>query len=163
MVDGGPGGGDSAPARTDECDDTTQTYEYEEDTMPVEDLRKSPTMNHLLEAQEQGQDIGHYGRLVFAMVGHHFLSNDELEQIMLKGGHTDKAKVDVLIQQVESRDYSPPRREKLLEYQSKQDFPIVPNPDDPDSGNLYRELNFPDDVFQHIEGYREKQVEASQS
>ncbi len=128
--------------------------------MSVEDLRKSPTMSHLLEAQEKGQDIGHYGRLVFAIVGHRFLDNDELEKIMLKGGDTDEAKVRTLVQQVEDRGYSPPRREKLLDYQSKQDFPIVPNSDDPDSGNLYRELDFPDDVFEHIEDYREHKVEA---
>ncbi len=131
--------------------------------MSVEDLRKSPTMSHLLEAQEQGQDIGHYGRLVFAMVGRRFVGDDELEKIMLKGGDTDEAKVRALIQQVEDRDYSPPRRERLLEWQAKQDFPIIPNADDPDAGNLYRELDFPDDVFEHIEGYREHKAEASHS
>jgi len=126
--------------------------------MSVEDLRKSPTMSHLLEAQEQGQDIGHYGRLVFAMVGRRFVGDDELEKIMLKGGDTDEAKVRALIQQVEDRDYSPPRRERLLEWQAKQDFPIIPNADDPDAGNLYRELDFPDDVFEHIETYHTQSI-----
>jgi len=130
--------------------------------MSVEDLRKSSTMSHLLEAQEKGQDIGHYGRLVFAIVAYRFLDNDELEKIMLKGGDTDEAKVRTLISQVESRGYSPPRREKLMEYQAKQDFPIVPNADDPDSGNLYRELDFPDDVFEHIEEYRTDKTQAEE-
>jgi len=41
--------------------------------MPVEDLRQSPMMSHLLDALDKGEDIGHYGRLTFAMVAHHFL------------------------------------------------------------------------------------------
>jgi DNA primase large subunit len=31
--------------------------------MPAEDLRQSPMMSHLLDALDQGEDIGHYGRL----------------------------------------------------------------------------------------------------
>ena len=46
--------------------------------MSVEDLRQSPTMSHMLDALDNGEDIGNYGRLVFAMVGRHFVSNDEL-------------------------------------------------------------------------------------
>jgi hypothetical protein len=37
--------------------------------MPVEDLKQSQMMNHMLEALENGEDIGHYGRLTFVMVG----------------------------------------------------------------------------------------------
>jgi hypothetical protein len=68
-------------------------------------------------------------------------------------------KARALVQQVIDRDYSPPRRERILEWQAKQDFPICPNPDDPNSCNVYRELNFPDDVFEHIEEYREQRAE----
>jgi hypothetical protein len=46
--------------------------------MAVEDLRQSPMMAHMLDALENGEDIGHYGRLVFAMIGRHFVDNDEL-------------------------------------------------------------------------------------
>ena len=35
--------------------------------MPVEDLKQSPMMNHMLEALDSGEDIGHYGRLTFVM------------------------------------------------------------------------------------------------
>ena len=42
--------------------------------MSVEALRKNDMMTHLLDALDRGQDIGHYGRLVFAMVARHFLS-----------------------------------------------------------------------------------------
>jgi hypothetical protein len=32
--------------------------------MSVEDLRQSPMMRHMLDALNDGEDIGHYGRLV---------------------------------------------------------------------------------------------------
>ncbi len=41
-----------------------------------------------------------------------------------------------------------------------QDFPIILNPDDPDSGNVYRDLKFPDDVYEHIGHYREAKAQA---
>ncbi len=46
--------------------------------MSVDDLRQSDMMAHLLDALDEGQDIGHYGKLVFAMVARHFLDEDEL-------------------------------------------------------------------------------------
>ena len=35
-------------------------------------------MAHLLDSLAAGKDIGHYGRLVFAMVARHFMSNEEV-------------------------------------------------------------------------------------
>lgn len=131
--------------------------------MAVEDLRKSPMMSHLLDALEHGEDIGHYGRLTFAMVARYFVGTDELVKLLMKGGDTDEAKARALVQQVEDRGYNPPRRERILEWQAKQDFPICPAPDDPDACNVYRQLDFPDSVFKHIEEYREQKVEASTS
>jgi len=46
--------------------------------MSVEELRKNDMMAHLLDSLDAGKDIGHYGRLVFAMVARHFLSKSEL-------------------------------------------------------------------------------------
>jgi hypothetical protein len=43
-----------------------------------EALRKDSMMAHLLDSLEAGKDIGHYGRLVFAMVARHFLPEDEV-------------------------------------------------------------------------------------
>ena len=123
--------------------------------MPVEDLRKSEMMNHLLDALEEGKDIGHYGRLTFAMVAHHFLDEEELVEWLSKDSDTDESKARALVQQVEERGYNPPRRERVLEWQEQQEFPICPNPDDPDSCNVYRELDFPEEVFEDIQGYRE--------
>ena len=48
-----------------------------EDAMvALDELRKNGMMSHLLDALERGEDIGHYGRLVFVMIAHHFLSDD---------------------------------------------------------------------------------------
>ena len=126
--------------------------------MPVEDLRQSPMMSHLLEALDRGEDIGHYGRLTFAMVAHHFLDRDELVEWLSKDGDTDENGASALAQQVEERGYNPPRRERILEWQEQQDFSICPNPKDPDACNVYNELQFPDGVYQDIREYREEKA-----
>jgi hypothetical protein len=122
--------------------------------MSVEDLRQSPMMNHLLDALDDGEDIGHYGRLTFAMVAHHFLERDELVEWLSKDGDTDENEARALAQQVQERGYNPPRRERILQWQEQQDFPICPNPDDPDACNVYNELQFPGEVYQDIQEYR---------
>jgi hypothetical protein len=127
--------------------------------MTVDQLRQNDMMAHLLDALERGQDIGHYGRLVFAMVGHHFLDTDELVAWITRDQSVSEAEARALATQVEHRDYSPPKRERILEWQKEQDFPILPNPDDPDAGNVYRDLHFPDDVYERIEEYYEHKAE----
>ena len=123
--------------------------------MPVEDLRQSPMMAHMLDALDNGEDIGHYGRLVFAIIGRHFVSNDELLELLTKDQDTDEQEMRALVQQVEEKGYSPPGREKILEYQRQQDFPICPDPDDPDACNPYADLQFPDEVYESIQEYRQ--------
>ena len=124
--------------------------------MSVEDLRQSPMMSHMLDALDNGEDIGHYGRLVFAMVGRHFVGNDELVELLLKDRDAEEGELRAMVQQVEEKGYSPPRRERILEWQSQQDFQICPNPDDPDACNVYNELRFPDEVYESIQEYQEK-------
>jgi hypothetical protein len=124
--------------------------------MAVEDLRQSPMMAHMLDALDNGEDIGHYGRLVFAMIGRHFVSNDELVELLTKDHDADEQAIRAMVQQVQDKGYSPPRREKILEFQNQQDFEICPNPDDPDACNVYNELQFPDDVYESIQEYQEK-------
>ena len=124
--------------------------------MSVEDLRQSPTMSHMLDALDNGEDIGHYGRLVFAMVGRHFVSNDELVGLLTQDRDAEEGEIRAMVQQVEEKGYSPPRRERILEWQSQQDFQICPNPDDPDACNVYNELQFPDEVYESIQEYQEK-------
>ena len=130
--------------------------------MPVDDLRRSPMMVHLMDALEQGEDIGHYGRLTFAMIAHHFVEPDELVRLLEQDKTMDTAQAKSLVQQMETRDYSPPRRERILEWQAQQDFPICPNPDDPDACNPYAEVEMPEAVIEHIEEYREQQFDAQQ-
>lgn len=45
--------------------------------MAVEGLRRSPMMSRMLDALENGEDIGHYGRLVLDIIGRRFIRNDE--------------------------------------------------------------------------------------
>ena len=126
--------------------------------MPVDDLRASDMMAHLLDALDQGKDIGHYGRLVFAMVARHFMDENELIGYLQKDKDFSDEEARALVQQVQGRDYNPPRREKILAWQKEQEFPIIPNPDDPDSGNVYRDLRFPDEVYDQISEYHEQKA-----
>lgn len=89
------------------------------------------------------------------MIGRHFVGNDELVGLLAKDHDADEGEIRALVQQVEEKGYSPPRREKILEYQSQQDFPICP---DPDACNPYAELQFPDEVYEAIQEYREERT-----
>lgn len=119
------------------------------------DLRSDAMMAHLMDSLDEGKDIGHYGRLVFTMVARHFLPEKELIAALQKDRDFGEDEARALVQQVQERDYSPPRRDKILEYQAQQEFPIIPDLEDPDCGNVYRDLHFPDHVYEHIEEYRE--------
>jgi len=124
------------------------------------DLRKNGMMAHLLDALDRGQDIGHYGRLVFAMVARHFLSEPELLAELQKNPGISEDQARALYRQVQGKDYNPPRRERVLEWQKQQDFPICPNPDDPDACNVYKDLRFPPDIYEHISEYHEQKSNA---
>jgi DNA primase large subunit len=126
-------------------------------------LSDSPMMAHLLDALEAGTDIGHYGRLTFAMIARHFLQEDELIKLLARQPEQDEEKARSLLLQVSGRDYNPPKRERILEWQADQDFPICPTPDDPNSCNVYRELRFPENVYENIGEYWEEQAAAQRS
>lgn len=130
--------------------------------MAVEELRRNDMMAHLLDALDRGQDIGHYGRLVFAMVGRHFLEDEELVTLLQKDRDFSEEQARALVQQVKSRGYNPPRRQRILQWQAEQEFPICPHRDDPDACNVYKDLKFPDGVYHDIEEYHEQKVEAGQ-
>lgn len=135
----------SAPSRHSEVSATDGETE----------LRKDSMMAHLFDSLAAGKDIGHYGRLVFAMVSHHFLPHDEVLAWLMRDADFNEEQARVMLRQVEGRDYNPPRRERILAWQREQDFPILPDSDDPDCGNLYRNLKFPDHVYAGIEHYQE--------
>jgi DNA primase large subunit len=127
------------------------------------ELRASPMMAHLLNALEKGTDIGHYGRLTFVMVARHFLSEDEMVDLLSHQPDHNAEEARALIRQVQAHDYNPPRRERILEWQSQQDFPICPTPDEPGTCNVYQELRFPEGIYDHISDFYEEQVKAEES
>lgn len=125
-------------------------------------LRDSPMMTHLLEALQAGTDIGHYGRLTFAMIARYFLAEDELVRLLANQPEQTEAEARALVLQVQGHDYNPPMRERILAWQAQQDFPICPTPDDPKSCNVYRELRFPDEVYERIGDYWEEEAKAQE-
>jgi DNA primase large subunit len=131
--------------------------------MSVEDLKQSQMMNHMLEALENGEDIGHYGRLTFAMVGVYFANDDELVQVMTQDHDAEEREIRAMVQQVREKGYNPPNRDKILEWQQKQDFQICLNPDDPDACNVYSELDIPQGVLEDIQEYRAEEQVARES
>lgn len=124
-------------------------------------LRKSAMMAHLLDALEAGTHVGHYGQLTFVMVARHFLKDKELIELLVKQPDMDAAQAKTLVKQVKDRDYSPPSRGRILEWQQEQDFPICPMPDDPDCGNVYRSLRFPEKVYHHISDYQQAKADVA--
>ncbi|HLL02119.1 MAG TPA: hypothetical protein VK539_16120 [Myxococcaceae bacterium] len=128
--------------------------------MGFEALRKNGMMAHLLDSLEAGQNIGHYGRLVFAMVARHFVDDDALVAQLRKDPDFNEDEARALVEQVKGRDYNPPRREKVLQFQAQQEFPICPNAEDPDACNVYKDLQFPESVYSHISEYREQKAHA---
>lgn len=127
--------------------------------MAIEDLQKNHMMAHLTEALDGGQDIGHYGRLVYAIIARHFLTEDELVTQMAKDRDFSEEGARDLVRQVQEADYNPPRREKIREYMEKQEFPILPNAEDPDEGNVYRDLDFPEHVYDRIREYHHQKAQ----
>src|SRR5690242_10291393 len=128
--------------------------------MAVTELRKNDMMAHLLDSLEAGKDIGHYGRLVFAMVARHFLRDNELVKLLTKDKSVGEAEAKALVAQVQSRDYNPPKREKILQYLGQQKFPICPDAGSADACNVYKDLQFPEAVYAKINEYYQQKVQA---
>lgn len=110
-------------------------------------------MERLIGTLDAGNSIGHYGRLVFAMVSRHFLEPEEVLAYLEKDPECDAQQARSLLRQVEARNYNPPKRERVLEWMRKQDFPICPDPGDPGQCNVYRNLDFPREVYERIEAF----------
>ena len=121
--------------------------------MAVQDLRRSAMMSHLLDALERGEDIGHYGRLVFVMVARYFLSEEELIEHLAKDPDCDEHKARQLIEQVEAHGYNPPKRDRILDWMNQQDFPICQSAEDQNACNVYKSLKFPPEVYEKIASY----------
>lgn len=131
--------------------------------MALKELKTDPMMAHLISALDQGRDIGHYGRLVFAMIARHFLSEKQLLEYLMKDPSVDEKTAKALLAQVQSRDYNPPKRERVLDWMGKQKFPICPDPTDPDQCNVYKNLDFPKEIYDKIQNYYEGKSESGSS
>lgn len=116
-------------------------------------------MSHLLDSLDRGKDIGHYGRLVFAIVARYFMNDDELSAWLEKDPSMGEREARGLVRQVEEKDYNPPRREKILEWQSQQEFPILGDEEAARAANVYQDLEFPERVYRHIAEYYEEKAE----
>ncbi len=128
--------------------------------MPVDELRKSDMMSHLMDALDRGEDVGHYGRLVFTMVARYFMDKDEVLKYLRKSPDFSPEDAERMYDEVSAHGYNPPKRDRILDWQSQQDFDICPSPDDPDSCNVYKDLRFPDEVYDSIGEYYEQKQEA---
>ena len=123
--------------------------------MPVDELRQEPMMAHLLDSLEKGKDIGHYGRLAFVMVARHFMDEAEILEHLQKNPKFNEDQCRSLMNQVAARDYNPPKRERILEWMQRQKFPICPDTEDPGQCNVYRNLEFPKEIYDKISQFYE--------
>lgn len=126
-------------------------------------MTDSPMMKHLLDALEDGQDIGHYGRLTFVMVAQYFMDDDRIVKLLAKNPDVSEDEAKAMVAEVKGHGYNPPKRDKILEWQKEQDFTICPQSDDPDACNVYEQLKFPDHVYEHIGHYWEQKVDSASS
>jgi hypothetical protein len=63
--------------------------------MSAAQLRKNGMMAHLMDALTRGEDIGHYGRLVFVMVARYFVSEDDLFRQLQMDPNIDDEQGDI--------------------------------------------------------------------
>jgi hypothetical protein len=136
-----------------------QSRQFADDTRST-DIRDSAMMAHLLDALQEGQDVGHYGRLVFTMIARWFMEDNQIARLLAKQPGMDENQAQAMVLEVKARDYNPPKREKILQWQSQQDFQICPDEEDPNGCNVYKELKFPDEVYNRIGDFWEERVEA---
>jgi hypothetical protein len=124
------------------------------------DIYDSPMMAHLIEAMKSGTDVGEYGRLTFAIVARHFLDEDEVVDLLSDQPGFNEQAARALLLQVNQKDYNPPKRARILEWQAQQEYQICPNPEDPNGCNVYRELQFPQEIYHRIGEFWMEKAEA---
>ncbi len=117
--------------RSDEqTDQVSKRRDAASDDARSAELRDSPMMAHLMDALEKGTDIGHYGRLVFAMVARHFLDEDELVRLLGNQPDHNADEARALLRQVEAKDYTEARAHPRMA--GTAGFPDLPNTGRPD-------------------------------
>jgi len=113
-------------------------------------LRKDEMMGYLLDSLAMGKDIGPYGKLVFTIIARYFLAEGVLISYLTKDPSINEEEAHLLFEQVKAHHHSPPTRDKILEWQHHQEFPIIVDQDKHDLGNVFKSLTFPDSVHQHL-------------
>ena len=121
--------------------------------MGIDALKNNSMMKHLIDSLESGEDIGHYGRLVFTMVARYFLDEEQVIAWLQKDADCDEEKARALVEQVSSKDYNPPTRERVLEWMKRQDFEICDKPEDPRACNVYKDLQFPEELYKSLQQF----------
>jgi len=96
------------------------------------------------------------------IVARHFLDEGEIVKLLSGQPGFDETGAQAMLMQVNARGYNPPKRQTILEWQSQQAFQICPTPDDPNSCNLYRELRFPEEVYERIGEFWIEKAEAQE-
>jgi len=81
-------------------------------------------------------------------------------KLLSKQPDHNETEARALIQSVKAHDYNPPKRERILQWQAQQDFPICPTPDEPGTCNVYNELRFPPDIYENINEFWEERAES---
>ena len=87
------------------------------------------------------------------MVARNFIDEDELIDVLSKDPDCDEEKARALVRQVQARNYNPPKRERILEWMEKQEFPICPDAGNPKACNVYSDLDFPQELYDKISSY----------
>ena len=127
--------------------------------MALEDIQENPMMNHLVQALERGEDIGHYGRLTFVMVGQYFLTEEEMIALLTKDPDCDDEKARSILKQVKIHRYNPPKPDRILKWMNEQEFPICETAaQNQDACNVYKSLKFPPEVYNRIAEYYQSDV-----
>jgi hypothetical protein len=127
--------------------------------VPEERFRKRSVTSapvFLLAFHRQGMGGGDRG------LARHFLDEEEMVGLLGRQPGCDETEARSMVLQVQGRDYNPPKRERILAWQAQQEFPICPTPDDPQACNVYRELRFPESVYEQIGEYWEEKAEAQE-
>jgi hypothetical protein len=78
------------------------------------------------------------------------MSEEEILEELNKNPKFDEEQGRSLLQQVEARGYNPPKRERVLDWMQRQKFPICPDTEDPGQCNVYRNLEFPKEIYDRI-------------
>lgn len=154
--------GSRANARSTDNTSTRVSQRQDQEQLRSDNLRDSPMMAYLMDALKSSEDIGEYGRLTFAIVARHFLEDEEMVSLLSGQPGMDEEGARAMLLQVKARGYNPPKRERILAWQQEQAFPICPNPEDPNACNFYRELQFPDEIYERIDEFWEEKADAEE-